>query len=86
MKKNKNQGIGRNALLSRITKRRITTNLKKRTTRTAPKSFAWKFNNQGVKETFIQTGRRGEMGSQGREDERQGKVEDCPGYPTFLHR
>ena len=48
-----NGGVGRNTLLPHTTKRRLTTNLK--TNKTARKTFAWKSNNQGVKETLIQT-------------------------------
>ena len=68
-------GVGRNTLLPPTTKR-ITTKIKKKkkrtTTRTSRKSFAWKSNNQGVKETFTQTRRRGRYGQRGLGDKAGG--------------
>ena len=52
-----------------ITKRKITTNLKIKNNQNCQKDqTTWNFNNQQVKETFIQTGRGMEKGSQDRED------------------
>ena len=52
-------GIGRNALLPRTTKRRITQFKNNKQPEVPENQTAWNSNNQGVKETFIQTGRRG---------------------------
>ena len=53
-------GIGRHTVPSHTTKRRTTTNLKTKTTRTDRNQTVWKSDNQRVKEeTFVQTGRRG---------------------------
>ena len=70
----KDGGIGRNTLLPHTTKRRLT-NLKQNN-QNCQKIIAWKSNNQGIKEIFIQTGRRGGDGQ-------QGKVAEHAGNPTF---
>ena len=60
-------GVGRYTVPPCTTKRRTTTNLEKKISRTARISNCMeKSNNQGVKEeTFIQTGRRGRDGQPG---------------------
>ena len=55
------------------TKTRTTTNLKTKKQRELTENqTVWKSDNQGVKETFIQTDRRGGDGQLGREDSQQG--------------
>ena len=59
-------GIGKYTLLPLISKRRTTKNLKTKKHPELPENrTVWKSNNQGVKETFIQTGRRGGEGKPG---------------------
>ena len=52
-------GVGRKASLPHTTKRRITTTLNKKQPELPENQTAWNSDNQEVKETFIQTGRRG---------------------------
>ena len=73
------RGVGRFTLPPCTTKRRTTTNLKTKTTRTDRKL------NEGIKEeTFIQTGRRGGDGQPGREDSLSKVVAGGQGGPTFV--
>ena len=56
--------VGRNTLLPLTTKRRITTNLKTINNQKCQKIKLHRTANQGVKETFTQTGSRGREGRQ----------------------
>ena len=68
-------GIGRNASVLHTTKRRITTNLKAINKQKCQKNqTAWNSNNQRVKETFTQTGRRGRDRRQAAEWSRWGRA------------
>lgn len=71
-------GRGRNTSLPHTSKRRITTTIKTKHNQNCQENqTAWNSNNQGVKETFIQTGGKGEDG--GTEDTQQGKAVDHTG-------
>ena len=61
-------GVGRNALPPSTTKRRVTTNLKTINNQKCQKIKLHGTNNQGVKETSIQTGRKGGDAQPGRAD------------------
>ena len=72
----KDGSIGRNASLPLTTKRSITTNLKKKQQPKLPENqTTWNSNNQGFKETFIHTGRRGGDRPLCGEDSQQGMWE-----------
>ena len=69
------RGVGRYTLPPHTTKRKTTTNLKTKNNQNCHKNqTVWKSNNQEVKETFIQTGRRGrdrQLGQRGHAARRQ---------------
>ena len=66
-------GIGGNILLPRKTKKKDNNQFKSNKQAELPENrTVWNSNNQGIKETFIQNGRRGGEGQMSREDLWQG--------------